>query len=105
MSFYEVTDTAGHKLTLLTGPQAGMSYYWCEGCGAVMVVRRALAEDAIFQAPKGSLSTLQECSNRTTETPLRDKVLEWDKELMERLRRDAIGLPPGINFQGDDDGP
>lgn len=50
--FQKLEDEAGHELTLISGPLAGVSTYWCENCGAVAFIRGDNLD--IFQVPATS---------------------------------------------------
>jgi hypothetical protein len=59
MDVFEELEKAGHALTLVTGMTAGVSTYYCEGCGAlVQVAHEGLR---LSHVPKGSWSTAKAC--------------------------------------------
>jgi hypothetical protein len=84
MSIYDtIEENGGHKITMLTGMTLGRSIYWCEGCGAIFILKDDMA---IFQGPEGSPTKLDWCSRRTEATPLKDQISLMDQRDYEKLR-------------------
>lgn len=81
---FDTLETAGHCLLHLSGPIAGCSTYWCEGCGAIAVFYQG--EFKVFEAPSGSASTERSCDKPAPPavracSPLKTKLvgLSWEQ--------------------------
>lgn len=76
MIFEQLEDKAGHDLCHVAGPAAGISTYYCEGCGALVQLLKD--EVRLFHVPAGSTSIEGQCSSPTMnphgESPLRTKL-------------------------------
>lgn len=78
MSIFEQLEDAGHNLCHIGGPLAGMSLYYCEGCGAL--IRTAYPRGGgdlgvqLFHVPVASGSSEEACSAPTEQKPLRNKL-------------------------------
>jgi hypothetical protein len=84
MSIYDPIEEGGHQITLVTGMTLGRSIYWCEGCGAILIIKDGAA--AAFQGPAGSPMKLDWCSRMTDETPFKDQLTALDHADYERLK-------------------
>lgn len=87
MSIYEdLEDKAGHDLTLVAGLHAGVSTYYCENCGALVLTRNGDIE--VFHTHRGSLSEQGECHNDvpTDAKSLKEKLQEMQQRDYERLK-------------------
>lgn len=58
-AFDTMEEGAGHDLTLVSGPIAGVSTYYCEYCGALVMLKAM--EVVLFHLPAGSASTAERC--------------------------------------------
>jgi hypothetical protein len=59
MNVYGRLEEAGHDLTLAAGIRAGVSTYYCEHCGALVLLRDH--DVLLFHAPMFSTATESEC--------------------------------------------
>jgi hypothetical protein len=84
MSIYDTIEEGGHQITLVTGMTLGRSIYWCEGCGAIFIIKDWAA--AAFQGPDGSSTKIDWCSRRTDKTPFRAQLTALDHADYERLK-------------------
>jgi len=84
MTIYDTIEEGGHLITLVTGMILGRSIYWCEGCGAIFILKDGAA--AAFQGPDGSPTKLDWCSHRITMTPFKDQLTALDHADYERLK-------------------
>lgn len=90
MSIYDRLDEAGHQLTHINGPHVGCSTYYCEKCGALVI----LAGEAVklFHAPAGSRTETFWCRLPATYVEpqpaqtLKAKLDALDHEDYERLK-------------------
>lgn len=77
MILEELEDVAGHSLCHICGPIAGISTYYCEGCGALVQIRNSAIR--LFQVPVGSPSSETLCTNKVKNpngrSALREKLL------------------------------
>lgn len=83
---FDALAEAGHVVTLVSGPIAGISTYYCEHCGALMQAQQNWR--ILFHVPAGSKSTTSECSNRAVPKPhvtLGDKLRALSKRSFARL--------------------
>jgi len=91
--FTRLEEFAGHDLTMVSGPNAGVSTYYCEGCGALIQLSGSGDRDILFHVPQGSPSTEEAClphvRGASEEVPsLKDKLRAREKADYERLKRD-----------------
>lgn len=94
-------EATGHALTLVQSMRAGVSTYYCEHCGAIVVVGGPDSGLLVFHVPTGSISTEDRCrppvhtwltwlmlgfpvKDRPT---LKSKLEALDRASYERLRR------------------
>ena len=79
----------GHELTLVSGPIAGTSVYYCENCGALMFLRNEGI--ALFHTHRGSLSEQGGCENDvpTDAKTLKSKLDELHQQETERLLKEV----------------
>lgn len=56
---FDELSVAGHDLTLTQGVLAGVSTYYCEGCGAFVQV--GAEELVVFHVPRGTRATKERC--------------------------------------------
>jgi hypothetical protein len=89
-------DVAGHALTLVQSMVAGRSTYYCENCGAVVLIGGSESDLLIFHVPPGSASTEQRCRMQHDEVgdayfaerpTLKSKFEALERADYERLRR------------------
>lgn len=97
MDFESLEEKAGHELTMVHGPLAGICSYYCENCGA-LVQMGGNSEKTLFHVPRGSLSTETRCvragtavGNTTSKKTLKEKLQTRRDLYIEQLRREAMG--------------
>lgn len=85
VNIWDRADAAGHDFTVVSGPLAGSSLYYCERCGSILITRSDKVE--IFHPPVHlPQSSLDECPGVDPKTTLKER-LEKSYELdLERLR-------------------
>lgn len=59
--FEAFEEVAHHALTLVQAMHAGVSTYYCEHCGAIVMVGGSDSGLLVFHTPPGSDSTVEEC--------------------------------------------
>lgn len=59
--YLEDLEKNGHELTLVSGPLAGISMYYCERCGGLARTSGSRGFVNIFHTPPGSPSTWGKC--------------------------------------------
>lgn len=83
-------ENAGHEMTLVAGPIAGIQTYWCEGCGCIATTNQGKLD--IFQVPAWSRSDTEMCQQvrpkddshgPTLKTKLVAKAWAWTKPRIE----------------------
>lgn len=81
----EEAEAAGHELTLLSY-HLGVSTYYCENCGGLVLVGKDGIEMSHF--PRGSLSELSSCHNDVPDDAksLKAKLQEREAADYERLK-------------------
>ncbi len=90
MSDFDVLEEAGHDLSVVSGPMAGVSTYYCESCGALVLMRNVSIE--VFHVPSGSQSSEKKClpvalrPHEVIGPMLKDKLHELHLRDIERLR-------------------
>lgn len=94
MNVYDWLEEAGHDIVLIAGLQAGVSTYYCDRCGAIVLI----ADHGIklFHVAHGNgTSREDQCypgrprdvkQGDGEDEPLRDKLKRLHDEDMERLR-------------------
>jgi len=80
---------AGHDLTRVEGPLAGVSTYCCENCGALVQIGGPDSTLVLFHVPRGSVSTEGRCppGGGPARPTLKDKLQALHEQSMDRLRR------------------
>jgi hypothetical protein len=58
---FEMLEEAGHVLTLVSGPLAGITTYYCERCGALCQSRSSSGVFQIIHIPPGHPSKTSAC--------------------------------------------
>jgi hypothetical protein len=88
---FDALEAAGHDLCHIAGPMAGVSQYYCEGCGALVQIREQAV--ILFHVPHGSLATEASCPYEPGEkrnpegaSSLKDKLKALSDADWERLR-------------------
>jgi len=83
---FDALAEAGHLLTIVSGPIAGVWTYYCDRCGALMQTQQDWR--ILFHVPAGSKSTASACSDRAAPRPpvtLEDKLRALSKRSLARL--------------------
>jgi hypothetical protein len=93
-AFEEVAD---HELTLVQSMHAGVSTYYCEHCGAIVMVGGPDSGLLVFHVPPGSGSTEEQCRMQHDEVgdtyrlkgrpTLKSKLEVLEQASYERLKR------------------
>lgn len=91
--FEAFEEVAGHSLTLVQAMHAGVSTYYCESCGAIVMVGGPDVGLLVFHVSPGSTSTEERCPPVDVDctvvdcTTLKDKLDTLEQASYERLRR------------------
>jgi len=87
--FESFEEVAGHALTLVQSMHAGVSTYYCERCGAIVMIGGPESKLLVFHVPPGSPSTEERCSKSwAVERPtLKSKLDALEQASYERLKR------------------
>ena len=83
---WEALEAAGHNFTMVSGMVAGRSTYYCENCGALLIVTFDAIE--VFHVHRGSPSTQERCHANGWEDSknLKTKLDEMQQRALERLK-------------------
>ncbi len=91
MTDFDALEKAGHEMTHVNGPIAGVSIYYCENCGAIAFTDPAVG----FHVPRYSLTSESACDARRMQVgakenrpTLREKIRARIKQAMEEFSDD-----------------
>ena len=81
---WDTLEAGDHDFTMVSGPIGGVSIYYCEKCGAILLA----APKMVFHPRRGSLSLPERCAavDQANYVTLKSKLDELRDESIERLR-------------------